>query len=180
MKKILGLAIVLVLFAGVADATQAVRQKYTVNSSGLMAAAKSSLSPEGVEQLHKILAKEANGEQPVFYTAVFFELALRHDLMKDDVKKVKKFLKLISDRRLVTCTVSGGTGKFKGRGKYRVNYSLDIETPSGSDQNTKAAPAESRKNISPSGNVYYLVVDQSRPGEKSGYGSWKMPVRLPR
>jgi hypothetical protein len=181
MKKISGLAIVLVLIASVAFATQAVRQNYVYNSTGLISAAKASLTAEGVEQLQKILESSEDGRLPASYFQSALERALAPDLKQDNTKGVTRFLKQINNKRLVKCIVSGGSGKFRGRGEYRVTFELEADA-AGSESQMANVSQTDRRNIdkykSASGKSYYLVVTHSKPGETKTWGSHQDMIKL--
>jgi hypothetical protein len=162
MKKILVLAIILVFTAAAADANMPVREKCSVDLTALMAAAKSSLSADGVEKLQQIFAnaRTLDNEKASVGSVFFLESALRPDLQRNDLKRVNKFLKLISDKRLVSVNVSGGSREFKARGLFRVVYSLEERT---------SADA---------GKSYHLKAQKRRPGETRTSGTNEYEIRL--
>jgi hypothetical protein len=162
MKKILVLAIILVFTAAAADANMPVREKCSVDLTALMAAAKSSLSADGVEKLQQIFAnaRTLDNEKASVGSVFFLESALRPDLQRNDLKRVNKFLKLISDKRLVSVNVSGGSREFKARGLFRVVYSLQERTSA---------------NV---GKSYHLKAQKRRPGETRTSGTNEYEIRL--
>jgi hypothetical protein len=180
MKKILVLAIILVFTAAVADATLAVSEKCSVNLTALMAAAKSSLSGDGVEKLQQIFAnaKASDSEKASVGSVFFFEAALRPDLQRNEVKRVNKFLKTISDKRLVTCKVVHCGQQSTGCGLFRIVYSLEESSVRKSDEQAGAAPAGKIDTGVPTGKRYTLKAQKKRPGETRISGSNEYEIRL--
>jgi hypothetical protein len=158
MKKIMVLAIMLVFIASFAEATLPVMEKYRVNLTELMAAAKSTLSEEGFGKLRQTFAnaKTAAGEEVNVGSAFFFVPALKPDLERNDIALVKKFLKLISDKRLVSVNVTGGGRNLK-RGLFHVVYSLEESTLTKDDEKAGVTP----------GRRYILLTEQHRSGGTS-------------
>jgi hypothetical protein len=156
MKKVLVLAILLVFFASFAEATLPVMEKYRVNLTELMAVAKTTLSEDGFEKLRQIFANaKAAGEEEVNVgSAFFFVPALRPDLERNDLARINKFLKLISDRELVSARVTGGGREFKSRGLFRVVYSLEERPLAMADEKAGGK----------SGKRYGLKAQKIRPG----------------
>ena len=180
MKKILVMAIIVVFTTAVADATLAVREKCSVNLTALMVAAKSTLSEDGVEKLQQIFAnaKTLDSEKASVGSVFFLGPALRPDLQRNEVTRVNKFLKTISNKRLVTCNVVGGGREFKGRGLFRIVYSLEESSVKKSDETAGVAPAGKTDTGSPLGKRYTLKAQKRRPGETRMSGSNEYEIRL--
>jgi hypothetical protein len=178
MKRMLLLAIIFILTAATVEATLPVREKYSVDSAAMVAAAKSSLSDEGVAALQQALGNNTAKDKAIFYSPVFLEPVLRVDLRQNRVKQVEKFLKIISDKRLVRCDVSGGSRGYKGRGNFRVGYALEVSAPGENGENVRVEPTDKRDKGPASAKIYYIHADKYRPGEKRSYGSSKMKIRL--
>jgi hypothetical protein len=170
MKKILVLAIILVFTASFADATLPVREKCTVNLTELMAAAKASLSADGVGKLQQIFANaKVSGKDEASVGSIFFLVpALLPDLERNELTRVKKFLKLISDKRLVSSHIGGGGREFKGRGLFRIVYSLEERPMIKGDEKAGV----------PTGRRYGLKAQKHRPGETRISGTNEYQIRL--
>jgi hypothetical protein len=162
MKKILVLAIILVFTASFADATLPVRERCSVNLKALMPAAKATLSEDGYAKLEQIFsnAKTLDNETATVGSVIFFEPALLPDLKRGDLKKVRQFLKTISDKRLVTIDVIGGGPRYKGGGLFRIAYSLEERT--GAD----------------AGKKYYIKTQRRKWGETRLTGGSEYEIKL--
>lgn len=182
MKKILVLTIIFVLTSAFTDATMPVRKKCSVNLTALMAAAKLSLSDDGVKKLQQIFAnaKASDSENASVDSEFFLEPALRPDLQRNDIKRVKKFLQMISDKRLVTVHVVGGGRGYKGGGLFRIVYSLGESSMKKSDEKAGVALTDSIKSGTNSDKRYYLQAQKRRPGESRMSGSSEYEIHLDR
>jgi hypothetical protein len=170
MKKILVPAIILLFFASFADANLPVMEKCRVNLTELMAAAKASLSEDGVGKLQQIFAnaKVSDKDEATVGSIFFLVPALLPDLGRNELARVKKFLKLISDKRLVSSYVSGGGREFKGRGLFRIVYSLEARPLTKADEKAGV----------PTGRRYGLKAQKHRPGETRISGTNEYQIRL--
>ena len=170
MKKILVLAIILVVFASFADANMPVRETCSVNLKAVMAAAESSLSPDGVEKLKQIFAnvKVSDKDEATVGSIFFLVPALLPDLERNDLARVKKFLKLISGKRLVSSHVGGGGREFKGRGLFRIVYSLEARPLTKADEKAGV----------PTGRRFGLKAQIQRPGETGISGTNEYQIKL--
>ena len=179
MKKILILAVILVVTVAAADANLAVSEKCSVNHAALMAAAKSTLSGDGVEKFQQIFAnaKILDSEKASVGSVFFLEPALRPDLHRNEVKRVNKFLKTISDKRLVTCKVVH-CGRSKGCGLFRIVYSLEESSVKKNDEKAGVAMVGKTDTGSSSGKRYTLKAQKRRPGETRMSGSNEYEIRL--
>jgi hypothetical protein len=173
MKKILGLAIIFVFIAAMADATLPLRDRYTVKRAGIMAAAKASLSAEGVEKLKTALAKQVEEELVTLNSIFFLENALIPDLQRNDSRRVKKFLKMVNDKRLVRGDIIGGGPHFKGGRTFRIVYSLEESVMEKSADKTDGAKAGAGY-----GKKYYLKALKTKPGKSESPAEVKKEIRL--
>ena len=180
MKKILVLAIALVFSASSAYATLAVRETCSSDRTAPMSAARASLSEDGVEKLQQIFDKASaleDGKGYVF-SMFFFEPALRPDLKRSDLKRIRKFLKTISVKRLVTCNVIGGSSKFKGRGEFHIVYTLEERDVTEGDRKAEGMPAAKTYATALSGKKYFIEGHRIKKGEKRESGSRQFEIRL--
>ena len=180
MKKILILAVILVVTVAAADANLAVSEKCSVNHAALMAAAKSTLSGDGVEKFQQIFAnaKILDSEKASVGSVFFLESALRPDLHRNEVKRVNKFLKTISDKRLVTCKVVHCGRQSTGCGLFRIVYSLEESSVKKNDEKAGVAMVGKTDTGSSSGKRYTLKAQKRRPGETRMSGSNEYEIRL--
>ena len=124
MKRILGLVIIFIFIAVVAEATLPMRERFNVHRAAMISAARSSLSVDGVEKLQNILGK-VEQDRVNFDSVFFLKPALSPDLQRNDVSRVKKFLRIINDGKLVEGYLTGGGRFVKGSRSFGVVYSLE-------------------------------------------------------
>jgi len=158
MKRILGLVIIFIFTAAVAEATLPTRERFNVNRVAMISAAKLSLSVDGVEKLQNILAGKVEQDRVNFDSTFFLKPALSPDLQRNDVSRVKKFLRIINDSKLVEGYLTGGGRFVKGSRSFRVVYSLEESVVEKINEKAGSIP----------GKRYYLKVMTIRSGESSG------------
>ena len=158
MNRILSLVIICIITATVAEATLPVRELFNANRAAMISAAKLSLSEDGVEKLQNILTRKVEQDRVVFDSAFFLKPALNFDLQRNDVSRVKKFLGIVNDSKLVEGNLAGGGRFYKESKSFRVVYSLEESVVE--KNNTKAG--------SITGKRYYLKVMTIWPGSSSG------------
>src|SRR5665647_395748 len=125
MNRILSLVIICIITATVVEATLPARELFNANRAAMISAAKLSLSEDGVEKLQNILTRKVEQDRVVFDSAFFLKPALSLDLQRNDVSRVKKFLGIVNDSKLVEGNLVGG-GRFdKESRSFRVVYSLE-------------------------------------------------------
>ena len=158
MKRILGLIIIFIFTAAVAEATLPTRERFNVNRVAMISAAKLSLSVDGVEKLQNILAGKVEQDRVNFDSAFFLKPALSPDLQRNDISRVKKFLGIINNSKLVKGFLIGGGRFVKGDRSFRVVYSLEESVVEKINEKSGSIP----------GKRYYLKVMTTRSGESSG------------
>ena len=158
MKRILSLVIIFMFTAAVAEATLPTRERFNANRVAMISAARLSLSVDGVEKLQNILAGKVEQDRVNFDSAFFLKPALSPDLQRDDVRRVRKFLGIINDNKLVAGHLTGGGRFVKGSRSFRVVYSLEESVVEKINEKAGSIP----------GKRYHLKVTTIRSGESSG------------
>ena len=158
MKRILSLVIIFIFTAAVAEASLPARELFNVNRMAMISAAKLSLSVDSVEKLQNILAGKVEQDRISFDSAFFLKPALSPDLQRNDVNRVKMFLRIINDSKLVEGYLTGGGRFVKGSRSFGVVYSLEESV--GEKINEKAGSIPGKR--------YYLKVMTIRAEESSG------------